>query len=153
MCKVFISVFSLYPDSKPSCLCIAQIRTASNLKILFLPWRPCLYVAGLHFQVCQIPGAALKRTHRYIQRAEQIYRIFPQLVVPIRAFFRFAHNNHFLFFKLMDTVNASLLNSMSAFFFTETWRIARESLRKLILIQHCINEFSNHRMLTCTDQI
>ena len=42
---------------------------------------------------------------------------------------------------------------MCSFFFTETWRITCKCLWKLILCQHCIDEFTNHGMLTCTDQI
>ena len=53
----------------------------------------------------------------------------------------------------MDTVDTSLLDTMSSFFFTETWRIAGQSLWQLLLIDHRINKASDHGMLGSTDQI
>ena len=43
---------------------------------------PCLYVAGLHLQIRQVAGAALQGPYRDIQRAEQVYRVLPQFVIP-----------------------------------------------------------------------
>ena len=53
----------------------------------------------------------------------------------------------------MDTVNTSLLKSMSTFLFTEARRIACKCLRKLFLRDDLVNEFTDHGMLTCSDQV
>ena len=53
----------------------------------------------------------------------------------------------------MDTVNTSLLKSVSTFLFTEAWRIACKCFRKLFLRNDLVNEFTDHGMLTCTDQV
>ena len=60
----------------------------------------------------------------------------PQIIIPFHTFFRLTYNDHFLFFKLMDSINSTFLDSMSSLFLTEAWRIAGECLRKLILCPH-----------------
>lgn len=62
---------------------------------------------------------------------EQIYSVLPQLVKPHLGIFRLAHNDHFLLFELMDSVYASLFQTVCAFFLTEARRIAGQSLRQL----------------------
>ena len=42
---------------------------------------------------------------------------------------------------------------MSAFLLAEAWRITGQCLWKLVFCKHSINEFSNHGMLACSDQI
>ena len=53
----------------------------------------------------------------------------------------------------MDTVYAALLDTMSAFLLTEARRIAGQSLRKFVLRSDGVDEFSDHRVLTGTDQV
>ena len=54
MSEVSFAVFSHYPDSKPSCLSVAEVRAASYLKILFLSGRSCLYVHGFYLKIGQV---------------------------------------------------------------------------------------------------
>ena len=85
---------------------------------------------------------------------EQIYCILPQFIIPVHAVFRFTYNDHFLFFKLVNTVHTSLFDTMCSFFFTETWRISWSVSSEALLHRvMCINKFTDHRMFTCTDQI
>ena len=60
---------------------------------------------------------------------------FPQFIIPFFAFFWFAYNDHFLFFKLMDSVYTTFFDSMSSFFFTEAWRIRSQCLLEVQLHQ------------------
>ena len=53
----------------------------------------------------------------------------------------------------MNSVYTSLLNTMSTFFFSETWWITCKSLRKFWFWCNCINKLTNHWMFTCTDKI
>ena len=53
----------------------------------------------------------------------------------------------------MDPVDAALFQTMRALFLTEAGRVAGQRLRKLILGQNLVDEFTDHRMLTGTDQI
>ena len=101
-----------------------RLEQLPTLKIFFLPGRPGLHIAGLHFQIRQIPGAALQRPYRDIHGAEEIYRILPQSVIPEFALLRSADHDHFLFFKLMDPVYASFLQAVGSLFLAETGRIA-----------------------------
>ena len=54
-------------DAKASCLSIAQVGAAANLKVFLLTWAPCLYVQALDLQVCQVAGAALQGADRDVQ--------------------------------------------------------------------------------------
>ena len=140
MCKIFLTIFSVYTDLQTTCLCIAKVGTASYLEVFLLTWGPCLNIEGFYFKVSKVTGAALKCTNRNIKRTEQIYGVLPQFVEPHFALFWFADNDHLLFLELMDTVNTSLLKSVSTFLFTEAWRIACKCLRKLFLRNDLVDE-------------
>ena len=53
----------------------------------------------------------------------------------------------------MDTVYATFLDSMCSFFFSEAWRITGQCIWKFFFFINGINEFSDHRMFTGTNQI
>ena len=153
MRKIFLTILTIYTNSQTTCLRISQVGAASYFKVFLLSWGPCFYVQRFNFKVCQVTGAAFQSTYRNIQGAEQIYSVLPQFIKPHRALFWFADNDHFLLFELMDTVNTSLLQTMSSFFFTEAWRIACQSFWKFFFRNDLVDEFTDHRMLTGTDQI
>ena len=152
MGKVF-SICSLNTDTESSCLSVTKIGAAPYLKILFLSWGPCFNITRFYFQVCQISGTAFQSTNRYIHRTEKVNRILPQIIIPFHTFLWLTYNNHLLLLKLMNSVDSSLFNSMSSFFFTETRRIAGQCLRKLLFCKHLSNKFSNHGMFTGSNQI
>ena len=148
-----LSVGSLYPNTQSSRLCVTQIRTASYFKVFLLSRRPCFYIAGFHFQVCQVAGTTFQSTYRDIQRAEQINRILPQIVIPFHTLFRLTYYDHLLLLELMDPVYTAFFDSMGSFLLTEARRITGQSLRKLIFCHHRINEFPDHGMFAGSDQI
>src|SRR5699024_599149 len=53
----------------------------------------------------------------------------------------------------MDPVDTSLIDAVRSFFFPEAGRVGCQCLGKLFLLQHSINEFSDHGVLTCSDQV
>ena len=53
----------------------------------------------------------------------------------------------------MDTIYTTLLNTVGAFFLTETWRVACQCVRKLLLVVDRIDELTDHRMLGSSDQV
>ena len=148
-----VAVFALYADFKASCLGVAKVRAASYLKIFFLSRRPSLNVKRLNLKVGKVAGATFKRSYGDIKATEKVNRVFPKLVVPIAAILRLTNNNHFLLFKLVNTVNAAFLNSVSAFFLAETGGIACKGAGELILGGDCVNELTNHGMFACSDKI
>ena len=52
----------------------------------------------------------------------------------------------------MDSIHATLLDAVSALFLTEAWGITGQCLWQILFIGDRINKFTDHRMLTCTDQ-
>ena len=99
--------------------CASPSWSSSYLEVFLLTRRPCLNIDRFYFQVSQVTGAALQSTNRDIHGTEQVYGVLPQFVIPHHAVFRFADNNHLLFFELMDTINTTLLDAVCSFFFTE----------------------------------
>ena len=75
---------------------------------------PGLHVDTLDLQVGQVARAALQRAHRDIQRAEEIDRVGIQLGEPRRALLGLADHHHLLLFKLVDAVDAALLDAVGA---------------------------------------
>ena len=53
----------------------------------------------------------------------------------------------------MDPVHTALLDAVCALFLTETRRIAGQSLRKFVLRSDGVDEFTDHGVLTGTDQV
>ena len=53
----------------------------------------------------------------------------------------------------MDPVHTSLLDSVSAFFLTETRRIAGQCQRQFFFRNNLVDKLSDHRMLAGSDQI
>ena len=53
----------------------------------------------------------------------------------------------------MDTVYTTLFNTVSTFLLTEARRIAGQGIRKLLFRNDLVNEFTDHGMLTGSDQI
>ena len=153
MSKIFLAIFSVYTDFQTTCLCITKVGAASYLKVFLLSWRPCFNIQGFHFQVCQVTRAAFQCTNRNIQGTKQINSVLPQFVKPHLAVLWIANYDHLLLLKLVDTVNASLFKSMSTFLFTEAWRITCKSFWKLFFRNDLVNKFTNHRMLTGSDQV
>ena len=151
--RYFLAVRALNTDLETAGLRVTEIRAASDLEILLLTRRPCLNVAGLHLEVSQIAGAAFERAHRNIQRAEEVYRVLPHDVVPLRGFLRLADNDHFLLLELVDAVNAALLDAVCADLLAEARRIARQRLREALLRQDRVNELADHGVLGRTDQV
>ena len=151
--REILALFPVDTDFQTACLCVAQVGAASYLEVLLLTRRPCFYVYRLHLQVSQVTGAALQRTYRDVHGAEQVYGILPQTIKPHLAVLRLADYDHFLLFKLVNTVYASLLQAVGTLLLTEARRIAGQSLWQLILLQDAVDEFSDHRMLAGTDQI
>jgi hypothetical protein len=143
----------LYADTKPTGLRISEIGAASDLEILFLAGRPRLNVNALYLQVGQISRTAFNRTYGDIHGAEKVNRVVIQLYKPFAAVFGLADNNHFLFLKLVDTVNAALFDPMCADFLPEARRIAGQCLGQLLLFNEGIDEFTDHRVLTRSDQV
>ena len=74
-------------------------------------------------------------------------------MIPIHRIFRFTQYNHFLFFKLMYTVNSSFLNTMSSYFLSETGRIRCHGYRQTFFIYNLIFKSSNHRMFWSSNKI
>ena len=146
-------VLPFHTDAETACLRVTQIGAAAHLKIFFLPRRPSLYVNTLDLQVRKVAGTALKRADRDIQRAEKVNGVHIQFFEPVHALFRLTDDDHFLFFKLVDTVNAPFLNAVRAHLFAEAGRIAGEGLRKLALVENGVNKLADHGMFARTDEI
>ena len=53
----------------------------------------------------------------------------------------------------MDSVYASLFQTVCAFFLTEARRIAGQSLRQLFFRNNCVDKFTDHGMFGSTDQV
>ena len=51
MCKIFLTIFSIYTDSQTTCLCITKVGAASYFEVFLLSWRPCFYIEGFYFKV------------------------------------------------------------------------------------------------------
>ena len=151
MRKVIALLLVFHADAQPARLRVAKVGAAAHLKVFLLPWRPRFHVNALYLEVCKIAGAALDRAHRNIQRAEKVHRIVPELIEPGRALLRLADDDHLLLFKLVDAINAPLLDAMRTNLLAEAGRIAGERLRQLILRQEGVDEFADHRMLARAD--
>ena len=111
-----LAVFAVYADAQAARLCITKVGATADLKVLLLARGPRFNVHRLNFQVCEVAGAALERADRDIHAAEQVYGVLPELIIPLHGVFRLADDNHFLLFKLVDTVNAALLDAVCTFF-------------------------------------
>ena len=151
--RKILALFAIDTDFQTACLCVSQVGAASYLKVFLLTRRPCLYVHRLHLQISQVAGAALQSTYRDVHGTEQVYGVLPQTIKPHLAVLRLADYDHFLLLELVDTVYASLLQTVGALLFTEAGRIASQSLRQLVLLKNTIDELTNHGMLAGTDQI
>ena len=77
----------------------------------------------------------------------------PEIIKPFRAFFWCADNNHFLLFKLVDTVYAAFFYAMRAFFLAEAGGIACQRLRQVFLFIHSVDEFANHGVFARADEV
>ena len=151
--KEIVTFFSFYTDSKSSCLCISEIGAGTNFKVLLLSWRPRFNIAGLYLQVSQVTRAAFQLSDRNIHVSEYFYCISPHILIILHGVFRFTENNHFLFFKLVNSVKTSFFQTMASTFLTETWRIGCHSDWKFIFFDNLSLETTNHGMFRRTDQI
>ena len=77
----------------------------------------------------------------------------PEPVEPRGAVLRLADDDHLLLFKLVDAVYAALLDAVRADLLAEARRIARERLRKLLLLEERVDELADHRVLARADQV
>ena len=144
MRKVVRALFRLNTNAEAARLRVPEIGAAPHLKIFLLAGRPGLYVNALDLEVGKVARAALQRADRDIERTEEINRIMVKLFKLGRAVLRLADNNHFLLFKLVDPVDAALLNPMGADLFSETRRIAGQSLGEFLLRQDRVDKFTDH---------
>ena len=148
-----LAVFAVYADTQTACLCVTEVGAAADLKVLLLARRPRFNVHRLNLQVCEVARAALERADRDIHAAEQVYGVLPELIIPLHGVFRLADDNHFLLFKLVNTVNAALLDAVCTFFLTEARRIAGQRERQFGFRQDLVDEFTDHGVLAGTDEI
>ena len=77
----------------------------------------------------------------------------PELFIPVVRILRPADDDHFLLFKLVDTVYAALFQTVAADFLAEAGRIRRECKRQLALGQNLIDEAANHGVFARADEI
>ena len=140
-----VALFAFDTNAETSCLSIAEGRAGTHLKILLLSGTPSLYVAAFYFEVSKVARAALECSYGDIERAEEVNGILPEFVIPGHAVFGFADNDHFLLFKLVDTVNASLLDAVSADLLTEAGAVAGEGLGQLVLGSNSVDELTDQK--------
>ena len=153
MRKVHFSVFPSYAHFQAPCLRISKVGAGAYFKILLLSGRPCFYITGFYFEVCQIAGAAFQLSYRDVETAEEFYGKSPHFFIPGHGIFRFADDNHFLLFKLVNSVDTSFFNTMGSLFFSEAGRIAGKRLRKGFLRNNLVDKLTNHGVLGGADQI
>ena len=151
--KIGLAVFTLDADAESSRLGVAEVRAGADLEIFLLAGAPRLNVAGLDLEVGKITRAALELPDGNLQIAEQLHRVFPELIIPVHRLFGLADDDHFLLFKLVDAVHAAFFQTVAADFFAEAGRIRRERQRQLRFGQHLIDEPTDHRMLGRADQV
>ena len=118
--KILALFLRVYADLEAACLSVAEVRARANLEILLLSGGPSLNVDGLDLEVCEVAGAALESTNGNIERAEEINSVLPELIEPHGGFLRTANNDHFLLFKLVDTVYSPFLYTVGSLFLAET---------------------------------
>ena len=117
--KVLLAVCAVYADLEAASLCVTEVGAAANFEVFLLTGRPSLNVDGFYLEVCEVTGAAFECTNGNIESTEEVNGVFPELVKPVGAFLGLADNDHFLLFELVDTVNASFLDTVSALLLTE----------------------------------
>ena len=132
MRQVGFSVLTLDANSQATGLSIRKVGTGADFKIFFQSWGPGLNVAGFDLQICQIAGTAFQLSDRNLHAAEQLYGKTPHFFIPGHGIFRSADNDHFLFLKLMNSIDSTLFNAMSTLLLSEAGRLAGQSLRELI---------------------
>ena len=101
----------------------------------------------------EVPRAALPGAHRYIESAEKIDRVLPELVEPHLAVLRLADDYHLLLLELVDAVNAALFYAVSALLLAEAGGIARKGQGQSLGLDYCIDELAYHRVLARADEI
>ena len=153
MSQLRLAVLILIADVQAACLGITQVRAAANLKILLLAGAPGFDIAALDLQVSQIAGAALQLANGDLHGAEQLDRVLPQLIVPGHAVLGLADDDHFLLLKLVDAVDAALLNAVGTLFLTEAGAVAGQGQGQLFALDGLVDEAADHGMLGSADQI
>ena len=151
--EIELAVLAADADLQTARLRVAEIRAGADLKVLLLARAPRFDIAALNLEIGKITRAALKLTHRDLQRAEQLHAVAPHLFVPVHALLGLADNDHFLLFKLVDAVNAALLDAVRALLLAEAGGIARVGDGELLLGDDAVDERADHGVLARADEI
>ena len=153
MGQVHLAILSLDPHPQATGLGVAQIGAGADLKVFLLPGAPGLNVAGLDLQVGQVAGAALQLTHGNVHAAEQLHGVAPHFFVPGHGILRLADYDHLLLLKLVDAVDAPLLNAVGTLLLAEAGGIAGEGLGQALLGNDLVDELADHGVLGGADQV
>ena len=153
MRQIFLAVRAADADLEAAGLRVAQVGAAAHFEVFFLAGRPRLHVAGLDLEVGQIARAALKRSHRDVEAPKELDGVAPQLVVPRHGILGLADDDHLLLLELMDAVDAALLDAVGALLLAEAGAVAGQCLRQRLFGNDLVDEFADHRVLRCADQV
>ena len=134
-------------------LCIAQVGAGADFEVFLLAGAPCLDVAALDLQVSQVTGAAVQLTDRDLHAAEQLDGVLPELLVPVSALLGTADDDHLLLLELVDAVDATLLDAVSALLLAEAGAVGSQGQGQRSLIQSLVDEAADHGVLTGADEV
>ena len=151
--QVFLSALAADADLKAAGLGVAEVGAAADFEVFFLAGGPGFDITGFDLEVGQVAGAALEGADGDVQAAEELDGVGPHLVVPVHGFLGLADDDHLLLFKLVDPVDAALLDAVGTLFLAEAGGVAGQGLGKFLLGDDLVDEFADHGVLGGSDQV